>query len=161
MIPEAIESACEISQEVFARRPKILYIQSYSSNPEGITMSQSRKKQIYDICETWNILIIEDTAYKEIQFEKEIIKQNPPIKKFDKDNNRVIYTCTTSKEVAVLRIGYSIMPEFIRKQFIKIKEYLDLCTPTITQEIANRYYQSKIDTYLPQVITQYQIRAKQ
>ncbi|MHA2170420.1 MAG: aminotransferase-like domain-containing protein [Candidatus Kariarchaeaceae archaeon] len=159
IIPEAVEVAFQKSQLVFARRPKVLYLQSYSDNPRGTTISRKRKKQLFDLAEEWNVLIIEDAAYKEIRFGDQQKMKLEPIKSFDKENTRVAYLCTTSKEVAVLRIGYSVLPTILQSQFVKLKGYLDLCTPVLTQEIARQYYTHHIDENLPGIIKHYEEQA--
>ncbi|MCE7734149.1 MAG: PLP-dependent aminotransferase family protein [Candidatus Heimdallarchaeota archaeon] len=145
IIPEGIHSACKLSLKIFARIPKILYVQSYSENPTGITISPSRRKLIYDIAQEYGIFIIEDAAYKEIQFGR---SQILPLKVFDKENENVAYLSTSSKEAVVFRIGYSVLPNRIKTEFVKLKGYLDLCTPNFTQEIASRYYENHIDDSL-------------
>lgn len=152
IIPEGIHAACKLSLQIFARIPKILYVQSYSENPTGITISASRRKNIYDIAQEYGIFIIEDAAYKEIQFTDQKI---PPLKIFDKENENVAYLSTSSKEAAVLRIGYSVLPDRIKDEFVKLKGYLDLCTPNFTQEIAARYYEKHIDDALKMINEEY------
>ncbi len=152
IIPEGLHAACKLSQQIFARIPKILYIQSYSENPTGITLSLSRRKLIYDIAQEYGLFIIEDAAYKEIQFTNNKV---PPLKIFDKENENVAYLSTSSKEAAVFRIGYSVLPIQIKNEFVKLKGYLDLCTPNITQEIAAKYYAKYIDESLKSINKEY------
>jgi len=89
-----------------------------------------------------NILLLEDAAYAEIQFKK---NTPPAIKTLDKDNTRVAYLGTTSKEAAVLRVGYSVLPPIVQEHVLKDKGYLDLCTATLVQRILNVYYENHID----------------
>jgi DNA-binding transcriptional MocR family regulator len=152
IIPEGIHTAVKLSQQTFDRTPKILYVQSFSENPTGITISHSRRKEIFNIAQEYGIFIIEDAAYKEIEF---AMGKIIPIKSYDKENESVAYLCTTSKEAAVLRIGYSILPNRIKNEFIKLKGYLDLCTPNFTQEIAVRYYENYIDESLKLINKEY------
>lgn len=153
IVPEGIHAACKLSLQIFARKPKILYVQSYSENPTGITISSSRRKKIYEIAQEYGIFIIEDAAYKEIQFAE---KKPLPIKIFDMENENVAYLSTSSKEAAVFRIGYSILPERIKHEFVTLKGYLDLCTPNFTQEIAARYYENHIDIALQKINEKYE-----
>jgi len=115
-----------------------------------------RRQALFDIAETDDILLLEDSAYAEIQF-----KKNPkPIKTLDKENNRVAYLGTSSKEAAVLRVGYSVLPPNVREQVLKDKGYLDLCTTTLVQRILDEYYRKHIDEAMRVGIPQYEVRCK-
>ncbi|MFX0209873.1 MAG: PLP-dependent aminotransferase family protein [Candidatus Hodarchaeota archaeon] len=157
IIPEAVEKACELCMRELKRLPKILYVIPYSDNPQGKTLSEKRKQQLWDMAEEWDLLIAEDMAYKEIRFDRSTDLH--PIKEFDKNNNRVVYMSTTTKESGSLRLGYSVFPAPIREQIVKAKGYFDLCSPSITQAIAKIYYEKYIDLVLPQVVQYYQKRA--
>ena len=104
-----------------------------------------------------SFFIAEDVAYKEIRFNRDTPLNT--IKEFDKDNTRVAYLSTTTKEAASLRLGYSVYPVQLRDSIIKVKGYLDLCSPTLTQEIARIYYSEYIDDWLPKVVKVYEERA--
>lgn len=144
LIPEYVEKAIEISQRELKRTPKAIYVVPDSDNPKGTTLPAKRRKKLFDLASQHEILLIEDSAYREIQF----TEIPPPIKKFDTDNEWVAYLRTSSKEAAVLRLGYSVLPEQVLFPMIKDKGYLDLCTPTITQKILNIYYSKYIDNVL-------------
>ncbi len=154
IIPEYVEKAIEFSEKELDVTPKIIYVVADSDNPKGTTTPEKRRKQLFDIAEEHNILIIEDSAYKEIQFEK----RTPAIKKLDKENERVAYLSSSSKEAVVLRMGYSVMPETLSDLVIKDKGFLDLCSPTLTQRILDSYYSKYIDNALPTLLEEYKRR---
>jgi DNA-binding transcriptional MocR family regulator len=77
----------------------------------------------------------------------------------DTENKYVAYLRTSSKEAAVLRIGYSVFPPKVREQINKDKGFLDLCSPTIVQRILDIYYREHIDTVLPKALETYKKRA--
>ncbi len=139
--------------------PKLIHTIPFSDNPKGTTLSSSRKAAIFNIAEQWDVLLIEDAAYKEIRYGQAREKPLDPIKKLDKGNTRVAYVNSSSKEAAVLRIGYSVIPSGINEQIIKTKGYYDLCTPSITQKMALHYYRDYIDKTLPKIIDTYEQRA--
>jgi 2-aminoadipate transaminase len=141
IVPEEVEKAILLSKVKFGKVPDIVYVVPDSDNPKGTTLPMKRRQALFDICESHNILIIEDSAYAEIQFKKKV----PAIKTLDKENIRVAYLGTTSKEAAVLRVGYSVLPVTVRDQVLKDKGYLDLCTSTLLQRILNEYYEKYID----------------
>ncbi|MCK5390340.1 MAG: PLP-dependent aminotransferase family protein, partial [Candidatus Thorarchaeota archaeon] len=141
IIPEQVERAVHLSKIKFGKVPDLLYVVPDSDNPKGTTLPMSRRQALFDICENHNILLLEDSAYAEIQFKNNL----KAIKTLDKDNNRVAYLGTSSKEAAVLRVGYSVLPENVREQVLKDKGYLDLCTATLVQRILDEYYSKYID----------------
>ncbi len=156
MIPEFVDQAIPICEKKFGKKPSILYVVPDSDNPKGTTLSFARRKALFDIAEEHDILIMEDQAYKEIQFSGEPIK---PIKSLDKDNTRVAYLRTTSKEAAVIRMGYSVLPENLKNEVLKDKGYLDLCSPTILQKVMAIYYEKYIDKVLPECLKTYKKHA--
>ena len=130
---------------------KILYVVSDSDNPKGTTLPVKRRQELFNLAEQYDVMIIEDEAYKEIQFGERL----PPIKAFDKGNSRVLYLSSTSKEAAPLRLGYNLFPPRLAEEAEKSKGYIDLCTPTLTQRIAEIYYGKYIDDYLPTIVNKY------
>ncbi len=156
IIPEYVESAIHLSKVKFGKVPDMLYVVPESDNPKGTTLPMKRREQLFDICENSNILLIEDAAYAEIQFKK----TPKPIKTLDSDNMRVAYLGTTSKEAAVMRVGYSILPINVREQVLKDKGYLDLCTSSLLQRILDIYYTNYIDQAMKEAVPKYEARCK-
>ncbi|MGQ4870609.1 MAG: PLP-dependent aminotransferase family protein [Candidatus Thorarchaeota archaeon] len=154
IIPEYVEKAIRLSKIKFGKNPDMLYLVPDSDNPKGTTLPMSRRQALFDICESHNILLVEDSAYAEIQFKK----TPPAIKTLDKENQRVAYLGTTSKEAAVLRVGYSVLPPAIKEQVLKDKGYLDLCTSTLVQRILNEYYSKYIDEAMRKGVPEYKKR---
>ena len=151
LIPEYVEDTIIKAEREFGKKVKILYVVEDSDNPKGTTLSFKRREQIFNIAEQHDVIVICDAAYKEMQFEEKI----KSMKTLDKENNRVIYASTTSKEAAPLRIGYTLMPDVLLTEAEKAKGYLDLCTPTLTQRVAEIYYKKYIDQYLPTIVQEY------
>ena len=151
LIPDYVEDTIIKAEKEFGKKVKILYVVEDSDNPKGTTLPVKRREQLFNIAEQHDVIVIADSAYKEMQFEK----RRPSMKTLDKDNSRVIYTSSTSKEAAPLRLGYSLMPDFLHPEAEKSKGYIDLCTPTITQRIAEIYYEKYIDDQLPLIIQKY------
>ncbi|KAJ3648809.1 hypothetical protein Zmor_020582 [Zophobas morio] len=56
------------------KMPKVLYLNPTGSNPTGTTMPAERRREIYNICCKYNILILEDDAYCFMHF----LDENPP-----------------------------------------------------------------------------------
>lgn len=116
--------------------PKFIYIIPDFQNPAGVTMSEKRRKEIIEIAGKYDVLIIEDSPYKEIRFEGEHQESLYTLE----GKGRVINFGTFSKIfVPGFRIGWVIAhPEIIDK-FVKAKQATDLCTSPFVQKIAAKY----------------------
>ncbi|KAL4911473.1 hypothetical protein BDW74DRAFT_172932 [Aspergillus multicolor] len=51
-----------------ARRPRVLYLVAVGSNPTGLSISRERRKEIYDVCVEFDIIIVEDDPYYFLQY---------------------------------------------------------------------------------------------
>lgn len=154
MIPEYVDKAIQLSQKTFNKKPDFIYVIPDSDNPSGTTMPINRRKKLLEIAQREKVLIIEDAAYREIQFRE----RDPPIKSLDKENKWVCYLRTTSKEAAVFRVGYAVIPDAIVPDFLKSKGYIDLATAAIGQAILKIYYERYIDKVLPETVKGYEKR---
>ncbi|MHA2357857.1 MAG: aminotransferase-like domain-containing protein, partial [Candidatus Heimdallarchaeaceae archaeon] len=156
LVPEFLDDAIDLCIKEFGRKPKVLYVIPYSDNPKGTTLSEKRKQAVLDsILPHKDILLIEDAAYKEIQFEG---KPYHPLKENDEENQSIAYLSTTTKEAASFRLGYHVIPEKLRDAIVKIKGYYDLCSPSWCQKIVGRYYEKYIDDQLPRIVQGYKLR---
>ncbi len=154
-IPEHFEAAIEVCEKELGRKPEMMYLVPDSDNPKGTTMPKQRREAIFNLAMEHNMVIVEDGAYREIQFRQ---PREKPIKAMDEENKYVAYLRTTSKEAAVLRIGYSVFPPKMREQICKDKGYLDLCSPTLLQRLLDIYYRKYIDKALPNCLEIYKRR---
>ncbi|KAG1753995.1 pyridoxal phosphate-dependent transferase [Suillus paluster] len=57
-------------------RPHVMYIVPVGQNPSGSTMSVARKKQIYDICVKYDVIIVEDDPYYFLQLGTYVFKDD-------------------------------------------------------------------------------------
>ncbi|KAM0746202.1 PLP-dependent transferase [Meredithblackwellia eburnea MCA 4105] len=50
------------------KRPTLMYVVTVGQNPSGGTMSEERKRQIYDVCVKYDVIICEDDPYSYLQY---------------------------------------------------------------------------------------------
>lgn len=108
----------------------ILYTIPTNHNPTGITMSESRRKDLLVFCTSHRLPIIEDGAYGELCYES-----NPPqtLKSMD-TSGMVIYLGSASKSLAPgLRIGWLIADEPIVQRLGDIKMQMDYGASSLSQ----------------------------
>lgn len=117
-------------------RPKFIYVVPDFQNPAGVTLSLSRRKEILDIARQFDMLVIEDSPYRELRYVGETI---PCMGALDTDG-RVLSLFTFSKILCPgLRLGWIVGdPEIIARMVIA-KQPVDLCTSGFNQLIAAKY----------------------
>ncbi|KAI5852392.1 pyridoxal phosphate-dependent transferase [Tricharina praecox] len=57
--------------EKSGRRPHLMYTVTIGQNPTGITLKRQRRKEIYELCDRFDVLILEDDPYWHLQFTPE------------------------------------------------------------------------------------------
>jgi len=116
--------------------PKFIYIIPDFQNPAGITMPESRRLEILELAHKYDVLILEDSPYRELRFEGE--------------DQRTMYQLDGTEQVMLLgtfskifapgfRIGWVLGNKDILDKIVVAKQATDLCTPPFTQRIAARY----------------------
>lgn len=120
-------------------KPKFIYTIPDFQNPTGITMPESRRLEIIALAHMYDVLIVEDSPYREIRFEGNTQRTMYVL---DSDNH-VITLGSFSKIFAPgFRIGWILAPPQINEKIVIAKQSADLCTATFVQKIASRYMKS-------------------
>ncbi|HUX53070.1 MAG TPA: PLP-dependent aminotransferase family protein [Williamwhitmania sp.] len=134
-------------------KPKFVYIIPDFQNPAGITMPEFRRKEIIDICKRYDVLMIEDSPYREIRFEG---KPQKTIFELDNDSNVILLGTFSKIFVPGFRIGWVIAHEAIIDKIVMAKQATDLCTPPFVQKIAASYIEKGyFDQNLGKIIAAY------
>lgn len=136
--------------------PKFLYLIPDFQNPSGIHMSLKRREEIIGYAKEKGILIIEDSPYREFNFDS---TSYPSLYEIS-DSDNVIHFGTFSKTfMPGMRIGWVIAPENIIDRFVIAKQNTDLCTSPLTQKICARFLKKGyFDEYLRTVKREYKIK---
>jgi 2-aminoadipate transaminase len=135
MIPEELEETIIVLKEL-GRKVKFIYVIPDFQNPSGITLPEARRKKIIDIADKHDLLIVEDSPYREVRFEGEPQKL---IYELD-TTGRVITLCTFSKIFAPgFRVGWVIGNPEVLEKLVMAKQTADLCTSPFVQKIIARY----------------------
>jgi 2-aminoadipate transaminase len=155
MIPDELEKAV-ITLKELGRKIKFIYIIPDFQNPAGITLPESRRLEIIDIAEKYDILIVEDSPYREIRFEGKFQQLMYGLDK----TGRVITLSTFSKILAPgFRVGWVIGHPLIVDKIVLAKQTSDLCTSSFVQRILARYLEKGLlEKNLPDTIALYRER---
>ena len=152
LIPEELERTIATLQAL-DRKVKFIYIIPDFQNPSGITVPDSRRMEIIDIAKRYNLLIVEDSPYREIRFEGESQKLM-----FDLDRHgRVITLGTFSKIFAPgFRVGWVIAQPAVIDKIVMAKQTADLCTSAFVQRILARYIEKGLlEKNIPKTVALY------
>ncbi len=117
------------------KKPKFIYAIPDFQNPTGLTMTLEQRQYMVRIARKYDILIIEDSPYKEIRYEGEHM---PYI--YSMAPERTIMLGTFSKTFAPgFRLGWIVAPKEFIYRINLAKQSADLCSPTFDQAVAARY----------------------
>ncbi len=137
MKPDELEDTINHLKSL-GRKIKFIYIIPDFQNPAGITVPESRRLEIITLAEKYDLLIVEDSPYREIRFSGE-----PQRMMYQLDTTgRVITLCTFSKIFAPgFRVGWIIGNNEITDKIVMAKQTADLCTSAFVQMVIARYIQ--------------------
>ncbi len=154
MFEKAYENA--INKAVAAKKhPKFIYTIPDFQNPSGETLPLLHRHALMRIARKHNMLIVEDSPYRELRYEGEPV---PTVYSFDK--NRVIHLGSFSKIMAPgFRLGWIFAhPDILDKIYV-CKQSLDLCPPVFDQYVAAEFLSSgRLDKNLKKTIALYKTK---
>jgi 2-aminoadipate transaminase len=118
------------------RKIKFIYVIPDFQNPAGITIPEPRRIKIIEIAAKYDLLVVEDSPYREIRFEGQ-----PQRLMYELDKSgRVLTLFTFSKIFAPgFRVGWVIGNPEIIDRIVMAKQTADLCTSPFVQKILARY----------------------
>jgi DNA-binding transcriptional MocR family regulator len=115
---------------IIDNHPKLLYVIPTFQNPSGTVMPLHRRRQLLNLANNYNLLILEDGVYHELRLEGESL---PPLKALD-ENGIVIHASGFTKMlVPGLRIGYVICDNSHYERLARVKHAADISTPSLNQ----------------------------
>jgi 2-aminoadipate transaminase len=116
-------------------KPKFIYEIPDFQNPSGITMSLKRRKELIRIAEKYDLLIIEDSPYRQLRFEG---KPEPSL--IGMNSERVLSLYTFSKILLPgFRLGWMAGPSELIQKAVTAKQSVDLGSPPFNQSILYEY----------------------
>ncbi len=137
-------------------KPKFIYIIPDFQNPAGITMPESRRLEIIEIARKYDVLIVEDSPYRELRFEGE-----PQRTMLQLDGTGQVILLGTMSKIFVpgFRMGWVVAHEDIIDKIVMAKQATDLCTSAYLQKIAAVYFEKGyFDQNLKKIIDSYRIK---
>lgn len=144
-----------LEKTVRDKRIKLVYTVPTFQNPSGITYSTKKRKDVANILEKHDIILIEDNPYYELRFAGEDL---PLIRNFLEDNS--ILLGSFSKTISPgLRLGWICTTNEIMEKIIISKQASDLHSNYLAQRIAYQYLiDNDIDEHIVKIRDAYKIR---
>lgn len=162
MQPTALDAALEqIAAMQELHRVKLIYVVSYYDNPSGVCVSTDRRQQIVQIARKWSrdhrILILEDAAYRELQYDGMVY---PSLWSYDDSHDDVIYTQTFSKTFSPgIRVGFGVLPKDLVGPVCDRKGNEDFGSPNFNQHLIAETLRSGLyENHLQKVRDGYRIK---
>lgn len=105
-------------------KPKILYTIPTFQNPSGLTIPEAARRALLDIARRYNLVIIEDDAYRDLYYDADANGPLPESLYALDQEGRVIRTGTFSKILTPgMRLGWAIaQPEIIYRMLLLKEE---------------------------------------
>ena len=117
-------------------KPRFIYTIPDFQNPSGITMSFDRRKKLIKIAKDRDILIVEDSPYRELRYVGDSL---PSIWSMSKGENTIMMKTFSKILFPGMRMGWVVANEELIDKFVVIKQSVDLCTPPFNQLILANY----------------------
>lgn len=120
-------------ENAITEKSKALII-SYPNNPTGAIMEEEDLRELVEVIEKNNLLVISDEIYSELTYGKKHVS----IASFSGMKERTIVINGFSKNFAMTgwRLGYAMGNAEIISQMVKVHQYAIMCAPTISQYAA-------------------------
>jgi 2-aminoadipate transaminase len=115
---------------------KFIYIIPDFQNPTGVTLPRSRRNEIIRIAERHDLIIVEDSPYRDVRFEG----VSEPLMSALDNTGRVLTLNTFSKILAPgFRLAWVTGHRELIDKIVTAKQSADLCSPAFVQMITARY----------------------
>lgn len=130
----------ELEARVANQPVKAVYIVPTFGNPGGVTLSEARRKKLVELSKRYDFVIIEDDPYSEINYTDEVFRPLMAHAKAIGNQDNIVYTSTFSKILSPgTRVGWVIVPEWLKRAVVNLKQTTDLHTSTLSQLMTYEY----------------------
>lgn len=130
----------ELEELLKTTRIKGVYLVPTFGNPSGTTLSAERREKLVKLAVEHDFVIIEDDPYGAISFTDDRPKTLFQVAAQMGNHENVVYTSTFSKILAPgLRVGWILMPDWMKHKVAIIKQATDLHANSFTQSLVAAY----------------------
>ncbi|KXU81907.1 PLP-dependent aminotransferase family protein [Aeromonas enteropelogenes] len=127
---------------------KLLYGVPNFQNPSGVSYSRANREALAERLVHHELLMVEDDPYGELRFEGEHL---PPIAKLA-PNNTVLLGSFSKTVVPAFRLGWMMVPDWLRKKVTIAKQATDLHSNAFSQQVLHRFLcDNSLDAHLEKI----------
>jgi 2-aminoadipate transaminase len=145
-------------------KPKALYCVPNFQNPQGATLTLSRRKMLVALARRHSMAIIEDNPYGDLRYSgsalPNLLELDARVGAASEYESHVIYAGTFSKVLMPgLRVGWVIAARPVIEKLTLAKQAADLHTSTLSQHLALELLRRGfLEEFLPALREQYGLR---
>jgi 2-aminoadipate transaminase len=163
MLPESLHEQLEsLRCKHQLHRVKAIYVVSYYDNPQGVSLAESRRQEIVELCRRYStgqhhIYAIDDMAYRELRYEGDDL---PSLLHYDPAGEHVIAAGTFSKSFSPgIRVGWGVLPVELIEPVCNLKGNIDFGSPNFNQHLMHQVLQvGLLDTHVERIRAAYRIK---
>jgi len=145
-----------LEQVILRHRPRLMYVTPTFQNPTGATMSLERRKALLQMASRYGVPILEDIIYEDLRYEGRVL---PSLKSLDTADLVFLAGSFSKNLLPGIRVGFLVVPSYMRQRFVAIKQSTDLLTSPLNQRALHAYLESgHLTGHLAQVRTAYRER---
>lgn len=119
-------------------KPKFIYLVPDFQNPAGFTEPEEKRLHILDLARKYDVLIVEDSPYRELRFEGE---HQRTFYQLDGTGHVILLGTFSKIFVPGFRLGWILAHKDVMDMLVIAKQSADLCTSMFNQRIVARYIQ--------------------
>lgn len=155
-IVEGKVNMLKFKELVISHRPKLFFTMTNLQNPTGFSYSLEEKTQILELSKKYAFTIVEDDYASELNYAGAPL---PALKSLD-PTAPIIYIKSFSKVVLPgLRLGFMIVPEYLRERMMVVKHQTDISTSGLIQRSFDLYLRKGLlESHTARVIEDYKKR---
>lgn len=124
----------DLEETILKHRIKLLVLNPTFENPTGESLSVHQRKSLLQLCQKYQVAIIEDDVFGWLVNAKNSL---PTLKSLSPEN--VIYISSFSKLLGSnIRIGWIIAPKAIGHRLLQVQKQLDMIPSMLAQEMVTK-----------------------
>jgi GntR family transcriptional regulator of abcA and norABC len=124
----------DLEQTIRKHRVKMVMVNPSFQNPTGKTMTLKRRQALIQLCQKYQVPILEDNVFTQLNFIE--AEEIPPLKKLDPEN--VLYIGSLSKILgSTTKIGWLSAPTSVIRQLAEARKMMDFSLSIFPQLLAN------------------------
>jgi len=143
IVPERLEAVLQS-----CKKPKLLIVNPCGQNPKGSTLSEVRRKQVYDLARKANIVILEDDPYWFLQYGKDKMPERnvfqrpslPSLLSLDEDKRVIRFDSMSKILSAGMRVGFmSTLNKKFTERIVLSMQCSSIHTSLVSQSLCLKY----------------------